>query len=64
MAFTHLLVSDSAGTTVSHGMHCEGPLTGLYRLALSRSYRKGMPTALANLLRLAEQGPPPPRTAK
>lgn len=61
MAFTHLLTSSPSGTTVTHGMQCEGPLTPLYRIVLGRSYRKGMPQALAGLLRLAEQGEPPRR---
>lgn len=62
MAFTHVLAADPSGTTVTHGMRCEGPLTPLYRLLLARSYRSGMPTALRNLLRAAEQGPPPVTT--
>lgn len=59
MAFTHLLTPDGSGTTISHGMRCEGPLTPVYRLLLGRSYRSGMPAALAALARSAEQGPPP-----
>lgn len=61
MAFTHLLTVDGATTTVTHGMRCEGPLTPLYRVLMGRSFRRGLPVALANLLRLAEQGPPPQR---
>ncbi len=64
MAFTHLLVEGPHGTSVTHGMECEGRLTPLYRLVLGQAYRKGMPEALTNLLRLAEQGPPPPTDAR
>ena len=59
MAFGHRITPDGEGRwRVRHDVTCTGPLNGLYRLALSRSYRTGMATALDNLVRLAEDSGP------
>lgn len=68
MAFTHVLAAARPGDppdtlVVTHGLECRGRLAGLYKLVLSRTYRKGMAEALANLIRLAEDGDPPGRAA-
>lgn len=59
MAFGHRITPCGHGRwRVRHDVVCTGPLSGVYRLVLSRSYRIGMTTALNGLIRLAEAGGP------
>ena len=59
-AFTHRLTDRPDGRTrIDHGAEISGLLSGLYRLFLTRNLRRGMRTALDNLVRKVEDGPPP-----
>ena len=59
MAFGHRITEVGADTwQVRHDVVCSGPLSAVYRLVLSRSYRAGMATALEGLIRLAEVSGP------
>ena len=62
MAFSHTLEPRGQRTLVTHGVTCTGPLSGLYRLLMRRSFDAGMTEALAGLARLAQAGPPPARS--
>lgn len=54
MAWTHTLTPVPSGTTIAHGIRCQGPLSPVYRLLYRRSFRAGMRTALDSLIARAE----------
>ena len=54
MDWTHTLTTTPAGTTITHGVRCQGPLASIYRLLYRQSFHSGMRTALDNLITRAE----------
>ncbi|MET3808309.1 hypothetical protein ABIB25_005338 [Nakamurella sp. UYEF19] len=63
MAFGHRITDCGGGRwRVRHDVVCAGPLSAVYRLVLSRSYRTGMASALDGLIRLAEASGPHDRS--
>ena len=58
-AFTHRLVDLPGGRVrITHGAEISGTFAGLYRLVMRRSLERGMRTAMDNLVRCVEAGPP------
>lgn len=59
ISFGHRITDDGGERwLVRHDVVCAGPLSKVYQLLLSRSYRTGMATALDGLIRVAEAGAP------
>lgn len=56
MTFTHSLTSTPNGTTFTHGIICQGLLSGLYALILRKNYTRLLPIAMKALAHTAPQG--------